>query len=139
MQDGNRNTDALNNGKADLRGAWYHCKCGGTAEDGRGAGDRHLVDHFEGKLHLGYMQFREKLAELQVESLSKDDLAFRLTLTVDSASVSPLLMSDAFITIMDTNDYCAVPQQLKDEVGERVSWSQASVVIIWGCILDELE
>ncbi|KAL2902140.1 Maspardin [Bienertia sinuspersici] len=55
----------------------------------------------------------------QVESLSKDDLASRLTLTVDSASVSPLLMSDASITIMDTNDYCAVPQQLKDEVGER--------------------
>ncbi|KAL2930370.1 Maspardin, partial [Bienertia sinuspersici] len=156
--------------------------------------DRRLADYFEGKLHLGYMQIREKLAELQsvtvdmksssnswhahfplshvyysklhrksdnhcklcsvswapsfllkryvltgirdgphkpfiadsadfvvdqVESLSKDDLAFRLTSMVDSASVSPLLMSDASITIMDTNDYCAVPQQLKGEVGER--------------------
>ncbi|KAL2905788.1 Maspardin, partial [Bienertia sinuspersici] len=54
-----------------------------------------------------------------VESLSKDDLASRFTLTVDSASVSSLLMSDTSITIMDTNDYCVVPQQLKDEVGER--------------------
>ncbi|XP_058183190.1 uncharacterized protein LOC131301075 isoform X3 [Rhododendron vialii] len=28
--------------------------------------DRRLADHFGGKLHLGYMQVREKLAELQV-------------------------------------------------------------------------
>ncbi|GAB4834245.1 hypothetical protein Ancab_032511 [Ancistrocladus abbreviatus] len=55
----------------------------------------------------------------QVEMLSREDLASRMTLTVDSASVGPLLLSDAFITIMDTNDYCAIPQQLKDEVGER--------------------
>ncbi|CAO2820057.1 unnamed protein product [Amaranthus hypochondriacus] len=55
----------------------------------------------------------------QVEALSKDDLATRLTLTVDSASVGPLLLPDASITIMDTNDYCAIPQQLKDEVSER--------------------
>ncbi|KMT12267.1 hypothetical protein BVRB_5g102080 [Beta vulgaris subsp. vulgaris] len=55
----------------------------------------------------------------QVEKVSKDDLASRLTLTVDSASVGPLLLSDAAITVMDTNDYCAIPQQLKDEVSER--------------------
>ncbi|KAG6636971.1 hypothetical protein I3843_11G143600 [Carya illinoinensis] len=55
----------------------------------------------------------------QVETLSKDDLASRLTLTVDTAAVGPLLLSDSFITIMDTNDYCAIPQQLKDELGER--------------------
>ncbi|KAL9267244.1 Maspardin-like protein [Drosera capensis] len=55
----------------------------------------------------------------QVETLSRDDLASRLTLTVDSAVVGPLRLSDALITIMDTNDYCAIPQQLKDEVGER--------------------
>lgn len=55
----------------------------------------------------------------QVEALSKDDLASRLTLTVDSASVGPLLLSDASVTIIDTNDYCAIPQQLKDEVCER--------------------
>lgn len=28
--------------------------------------DRRLADHFGGKLHLGYMQIREKLAEMQV-------------------------------------------------------------------------
>lgn len=28
--------------------------------------DRRLADHFGGKLHLGYMLIREKLAELQV-------------------------------------------------------------------------
>ncbi|KAK9668262.1 hypothetical protein RND81_13G045700 [Saponaria officinalis] len=55
----------------------------------------------------------------QVEALSRDDLASRLTLTVDSASVAPLLLQDGSITIMDTNDYCAIPQHLKDEVGER--------------------
>ncbi|KAK9103287.1 hypothetical protein Sjap_020541 [Stephania japonica] len=55
----------------------------------------------------------------QVETLSREDLASRLTLTVDAASVGPLLLSDSFITIMDTNDYCATPQQLKDQVGEK--------------------
>ncbi|KAJ0080334.1 hypothetical protein Patl1_23992 [Pistacia atlantica] len=28
--------------------------------------DHRLADHFGGKLHLGYMQIRDKLAELQV-------------------------------------------------------------------------
>ncbi|XP_019058920.1 PREDICTED: maspardin isoform X2 [Tarenaya hassleriana] len=55
----------------------------------------------------------------QVETLSKDDLASRLTLTADAASVGSLLLSDSFITIMDTNDYCAIPQELKDELSER--------------------
>lgn len=32
--------------------------------------DRRLADHFGGKLHLGYMQIREKLAELQVRQTS---------------------------------------------------------------------
>ncbi|KAB2622522.1 maspardin [Pyrus ussuriensis x Pyrus communis] len=55
----------------------------------------------------------------QVETLSREDLASRLTLTTDAASVGPLLLTDSFITIMDTNDYSGIPQQLKDEVGER--------------------
>ncbi|KAJ6393826.1 hypothetical protein OIU77_023127 [Salix suchowensis] len=55
----------------------------------------------------------------QVETLSKDELASRLTLNVDAASVGSLLLSDSFITIMDTNDYCAIPQQLKDQLSER--------------------
>ncbi|XP_057788859.1 uncharacterized protein LOC131005792 isoform X2 [Salvia miltiorrhiza] len=33
--------------------------------------DRRLADHFGGKLHLGYMQIREKLAELQEEKEKK--------------------------------------------------------------------
>lgn len=55
----------------------------------------------------------------QVETLSREDLASRLTLTSDSASVGPLLLPDSSITIIDTNDKCAIPQQLKDEVSER--------------------
>ncbi|KAM7259257.1 hypothetical protein ACFE04_014998 [Oxalis oulophora] len=55
----------------------------------------------------------------QVETLSREDLAARLTLTVDVATVGPPLLSDSFITIMDTNDYCAIPQQLKDQLSEK--------------------
>ncbi|KAM7494133.1 hypothetical protein LguiB_028742 [Lonicera macranthoides] len=55
----------------------------------------------------------------QVETLSRDDLASRLTLTVDAAAVGSLLLSDSFITLIDTNDYCTIPQQLKDQVRER--------------------
>ncbi|XP_073133061.1 uncharacterized protein [Henckelia pumila] len=55
----------------------------------------------------------------QVETLSRDDLASRLSLTADAASVGPLLLSDSLITIMDTNDFCAIPVQLKDQVTER--------------------
>ncbi|XP_043698456.1 maspardin isoform X3 [Telopea speciosissima] len=55
----------------------------------------------------------------QVETISREDLASRLSLTADAASVGPLLLSDSFITIMDTNDYCATPQQLKEQLGER--------------------
>ncbi|XAR67269.1 hypothetical protein NMG60_11001959 [Bertholletia excelsa] len=55
----------------------------------------------------------------QVETLSRDDLASRLTLTADAASVGTLLLADSSITIMDTNDYCATPQQLKDQLSER--------------------
>lgn len=57
----------------------------------------------------------------QVETLSKEDLASRLTLTVDDASIGPLLLPDSSITIMDTNDYCAVPLPLKDQLNERYS------------------
>ncbi|KAK1436165.1 hypothetical protein QVD17_01941 [Tagetes erecta] len=55
----------------------------------------------------------------QVETLSREDLASRLTLTSDAASVGPLMLSDSLITIIDTNDKCAIPRQLKDEVSER--------------------
>ncbi|KAI3687466.1 hypothetical protein L1987_81163 [Smallanthus sonchifolius] len=55
----------------------------------------------------------------QVETLSREDLASRLTLTSNAASIGPLMLSDSLITIIDTNDKCAIPQQLKDEVSER--------------------
>ncbi|KAL1333632.1 hypothetical protein HN51_062489 [Arachis hypogaea] len=55
----------------------------------------------------------------QVETLSREDLASRLSLTTADASVGPLLLSDSAITIMDTNDYCAIPQLLKDQLSER--------------------
>ncbi|CAM8949759.1 unnamed protein product [Rhodiola kirilowii] len=55
----------------------------------------------------------------QVETLSREDLASRLTLMADDASVGPLLLTDSFITIMDTNDYCATPRHLKDQVMDR--------------------
>ncbi|KAM0046025.1 putative alpha/beta hydrolase-1, maspardin [Helianthus debilis subsp. tardiflorus] len=55
----------------------------------------------------------------QVETLSREDLASRLTLTNDDSSIGPLMLSDSLITIIDTNDKCAIPQQLKDEVSER--------------------
>ena len=38
---------------------------------------------------------------LQVETLSREDLSSRLTLNVSAASVGPLSLSDSFITIMD--------------------------------------
>lgn len=55
----------------------------------------------------------------QVETLSREDLASRLTLTSVAASVGPLLLSDSFVTIMDTNDKCAIPPELKDQLSER--------------------
>ncbi|KAH9721472.1 Maspardin [Citrus sinensis] len=40
----------------------------------------------------------------QVETLSREDLASRLTLTADAASVGNLLLSDSHITIMDLSE-----------------------------------
>ena len=45
---------------------------------------------------------------MQVETLSKDDLASRLTLTVDAASVGALVLSDSLITIMDVSFHCII-------------------------------
>lgn len=55
----------------------------------------------------------------QVETLSRDDLAARFTLNVDATSVGVLSISDASVTIMDTNDCCAISQQLKGQLSER--------------------
>jgi hypothetical protein len=42
-------------------------------------------------------------SSIQVETLSREDLASRLTLTVDAASVGSLLLADSFITIIDVS------------------------------------
>lgn len=41
---------------------------------------------------------------VQVETLSREDLASRLTLNVDAASIGTLLVSDSSITVMDVSD-----------------------------------
>ncbi|KAK1284965.1 40S ribosomal protein S13 [Acorus calamus] len=64
----------------------------------------------------------------QVEKLSREDVSSRLTLNVDATSVGSLLLPDSFITIMDTNDYCAIPQQLKDEVIERYPGARKAIL-----------
>ncbi|KAG0571802.1 hypothetical protein KC19_VG043900 [Ceratodon purpureus] len=55
----------------------------------------------------------------QLETLSRDELASRLTLNTLPATVGQFCLADSSITIMDTNDYCAVPIFLKDQVGAR--------------------
>ncbi|KAG2538604.1 hypothetical protein PVAP13_9NG387200 [Panicum virgatum] len=64
----------------------------------------------------------------QVETLSRDDLSSRLMLNVNVASVGSLMLPDSFITIMDTNDYSAVPQQLKDQLNERYPGARRAVL-----------
>ncbi|KAF0929933.1 hypothetical protein E2562_026933, partial [Oryza meyeriana var. granulata] len=64
----------------------------------------------------------------QVETLSRDDLSSRLMLNANVASVGSLMLPDSLITIMDTNDYSAVPQQLKDQVNERYPGARRAVL-----------
>ncbi|KAH8969872.1 hypothetical protein BDL97_02G057000 [Sphagnum fallax] len=55
----------------------------------------------------------------QLESLSREELASRLTLNTLPAAVGQITLPDAGVTIMDTNDYCAVPSVLKAKVSAR--------------------
>ncbi|KAJ7537422.1 hypothetical protein O6H91_11G005300 [Diphasiastrum complanatum] len=55
----------------------------------------------------------------QLETLSREELASRLTLNTSTAIVGQISLPDSAITIMDTNDYCAIPQALKDQVAMR--------------------
>nr|CAB3499857.1 unnamed protein product [Digitaria exilis] len=64
----------------------------------------------------------------QVETLSRDDLSSRLMLNVNVSSVGSLMLPDSLITIMDTNDYSAVPQQLKDQLSERYPGARRAVL-----------
>lgn len=64
----------------------------------------------------------------QVETLSRDDLSSRLLLNVNVASVGPISLPDSLITVMDTNDYCAVPQELKEQLNERYPGARKAVL-----------
>eukprot|EP00262_Sarcandra_glabra_P007643 TRINITY_DN2053_c0_g1_i1.p1 TRINITY_DN2053_c0_g1~~TRINITY_DN2053_c0_g1_i1.p1 ORF type:complete len:315 (+),score=43.79 TRINITY_DN2053_c0_g1_i1:72-1016(+) len=80
---------------------------------------RYILTGIRDGPHEPFIADSVDFAVSQVETLSRDDLASRLTLNVDAASIGSLLLSDSCITIMDTNDYCAIPQQLKDQLSER--------------------
>ncbi|KAI8546470.1 hypothetical protein RHMOL_Rhmol07G0120300 [Rhododendron molle] len=80
---------------------------------------RHVLSGIRDGPHEPFIADSVDFVVSQIETLSKDDLASRLTLTADAASIGPLLLSDSFVTIMDTNDYCSTPQQLKDQICER--------------------
>lgn len=50
--------------------------------------DRRLADHFGGKLHLGFIKIREKLAELEVRiSIVKTTLNFLIIFNFSSENV----------------------------------------------------
>ncbi|KAL6501604.1 hypothetical protein OROGR_026737 [Orobanche gracilis] len=86
---------------------------------------RHVLTGIHDGPHEPFVADSVDFVVAQVETLSRDDLASRLSLTADASSVGPLMLSDSLITIMDcdpflkTNDFCAIPQQLKDQLTER--------------------
>ncbi|XP_077235467.1 LOW QUALITY PROTEIN: alpha/beta-Hydrolases superfamily protein [Tasmannia lanceolata] len=80
---------------------------------------RYILTGIHGGPHEPFIADSVDFVVGQVERLSRDDLASRLSLNVEAASIGPLSLSDSSITIMDTNDYCAIPQQVKDELSER--------------------
>ncbi|KAI5064026.1 hypothetical protein GOP47_0020696 [Adiantum capillus-veneris] len=64
----------------------------------------------------------------QLETLSKKELAARLTLNTTVGAIGQVLVPDSDITIMDTNDYCATPQALREEVGVRYGGARKAVL-----------
>ncbi|KAF7138344.1 hypothetical protein RHSIM_Rhsim07G0101700 [Rhododendron simsii] len=62
---------------------------------------RHVLSGIRDGPHEPFIADSVDFVVSQVETLSKDDLASRLTLTADAASIGPLLLSDSFVTIMD--------------------------------------
>ncbi|MCO5559137.1 hypothetical protein L7F22_012729 [Adiantum nelumboides] len=64
----------------------------------------------------------------QLETLSKKELAARLTLNTTVGAIGQVFVPDSEITIMDTNDYCAIPQALRDEVGGRYMGARKAVL-----------
>ena len=55
--------------------------------------DRRLADHFGGKLHLGYMLIRDKLAELQVMRNEFSSVVFVFVLSADCVVIFSLFSS----------------------------------------------
>ncbi|XP_031494635.1 uncharacterized protein LOC116260436 isoform X1 [Nymphaea colorata] len=80
---------------------------------------RHILMGIHDGPHEPFIADSVDFVVSQLETLSREDLASRLTLNTAAASVGRLQLSDSCITIMDTNDYCAIPQPLKDQVGDR--------------------
>lgn len=65
---------------------------------------------------------------MQLETLSREELASRLTLNTAVGAIGQILVEDSAITVMDTNDYCAIPQSLRDEVGSRYPGARKAVL-----------
>ncbi|KAG6487078.1 hypothetical protein ZIOFF_055660 [Zingiber officinale] len=78
--------------------------------------DRRLADHFGGKLHLGYMQIREKLAELQFD-LSGNESNVKIFFFI----FKPMLLHDVFARKRETGSERLIGlkmiQDRKKEVG----------------------
>lgn len=89
---------------------------------------RHILTGIHDGPHEPFIADSVDFVVGQVEKLSREDISSRLTLNVNVTSVGPLLLPDSFITIMDTNDYCAVSQELKDQVSERYPGARRAVL-----------
>ncbi|XP_038976534.1 maspardin isoform X4 [Phoenix dactylifera] len=89
---------------------------------------RHILTGIHDGPHEPFIADSVDFVVGQVEKLSREDISSRLSLNVNVTSVGPLLLPDSLITIMDTNDYCAVPQELKDQVSERYPGARRAVL-----------
>ncbi|KAJ6804577.1 maspardin isoform X1 [Iris pallida] len=89
---------------------------------------RYILTGIRDGLHEPFIADSMDFVVGQVETLSREDLSSRLTINVVAASIGPLMLSDSLITIMDTNDYCAIPQHLKDQVTERYPSARRAIL-----------
>ncbi|KAL7099600.1 hypothetical protein ACP275_09G094600 [Erythranthe tilingii] len=72
---------------------------------------RYVLSGIRDGPHEPFIADSVDLVVAQVQTLSKDDLASRLSISVDAASVGHLMLSDSLITTIDV--------KLKDQVTER--------------------
>lgn len=80
---------------------------------------RYVYTGFQDGPHEPFIADSVDFVVSQIETLPRAVLSSRLTLNTEIASIGRLLLPDSAITIMDTNDYCAIPQLLKDQLVER--------------------